>query len=198
MSFSSAAQKTWVAPPSDLIDALSTYALRKEEVTLSNGETSSYYVDVKQALLLPTASRIVGRLVAETAHRDDASAVGGMVMGAIPVACAAIASDAGQGLVGFFVRKEKKSHGLQRFIEGPDEFLREGTRCLVVDDVVTTGSSTVDAIDRVREAGLTIAGVLSVVDRLAGGSEAIEAAADAPYSPLVTIDDLYPDRPDRG
>jgi orotate phosphoribosyltransferase len=180
-----------------LIDALS-HALRKEEVTLSSGETSSYYVDVKQALLLPRTSRIVGRHVAETAHRDGASAVGGMVMGAVPVACAAIASEAGEGLVGFFVRKERKGHGLQRSVEGPDEFLREGTRCLVVDDVVTTGSSTIDAIDRVREAGLTVAGVLSVVDRLAGGREAIEAAADAPYTPLLTIDDLYPDRPDRG
>jgi orotate phosphoribosyltransferase len=98
-------------------------------------------------------------------------------------------------LVAFFVRKERKQHGLQRWIEGP--VLEPGTRCLVVEDVVTTGGSTVSAIERVRSDGLEIVGVLAVVDRLAGGDEAIAAAAEAPYRALVTIDELYPDRPDR-
>ena len=68
---------------------------------------------------------------------------------------------------------------------------------MVVEDVVTTGGSTVSAIERIREAGLEVASVISVVDRLAGGAEAIAAATEAPYRPLVTIDELYPDRPDR-
>jgi orotate phosphoribosyltransferase len=95
------------------------------------------------------------------------------------------------------VRKEKKQHGLQRWIEGPE--LEAGERCLVVEDVVTTGGSTVKAIERIREEGLEIAGVVSVLDRLAGGGEAIAAATGngAPYTPLATIDDVYPDRPDR-
>jgi orotate phosphoribosyltransferase len=85
---------------------------------------------------------------------------------------------------------------LQRWIEGPD--LDKGERCLVVEDVVTTGGSTVKAIERIREEGLEIAGVVSVLDRLAGGAEAIQAASDgAPYTPFATIDDVYPDRPDR-
>jgi orotate phosphoribosyltransferase len=103
----------------------------------------------------------------------------------------------GDDLVAFIVRKDKKEHGLQRWIEGPDERLGKGTRCLVVDDVVTTGSSTVLAIERVQEAEFTVAGVVSIVDRMAGGRDAIEAVANAPYRSLVTIDDLFPDRPDR-
>jgi orotate phosphoribosyltransferase len=118
-----------------------------------------------------------------------------MTMGADPLACAAIGSDGGEGLVAFFVRKERKEHGLQRWIEGP--LLERGTRCLVVEDVVTTGGSTVRAVERVLEEGLDVAGVVSVVDRLAGGAEAIsEASGGAPYRSLVTIDELYPDRPD--
>ena len=114
-------------------------------------------------------------------------------MGADPVACSALA--AGADVKAFFVRKERKAHGLQRWVEGPP--LDAGERCLVVEDVVTTGGSTVAAIERIREEGLEIAGVVSVLDRLAGGGEAIEQAAGAPYRPLATIDDVYPERPDR-
>jgi orotate phosphoribosyltransferase len=92
------------------------------------------------------------------------------------------------------VRGEKKQHGLQRWVEGPVE---PGVRCLVVEDTVTTGGSTAKAIERCREEGLEIAGVVAVVDRLAGGAERIEAAAEAPYRALVTIDEIYPERPDR-
>ena len=99
-------------------------------------------------------------------------------MGADPVACAALA--AGADVKAFFVRKERKAHGLQRWVEGPP--LEPGERCLVVEDVVTTGGSTVTAIERVREEGLEVVGVVSVLDRLAGGGEAIEAAAGAPYT----------------
>ena len=93
------------------------------------------------------------------------------------------------------MRKERKEHGLQRWIEGPA--LEPGERCLVVEDVVTTGGSTVKAIERVREEGLEVAGVVSVLDRLAGGAEAIGRRGGAPYAPLTTIDDVYPERPDR-
>jgi orotate phosphoribosyltransferase len=117
-----------------------------------------------------------------------------MTMGGDPVACAALA--AGADVKAFFVRKDRKEHGLQRWIEGPE--LERGERCLVVEDVVTTGGSTVKAIERVRGEGLEVAGVLSVLDRLAGGDDAIRAAANgAPYTPLTTIDDVFPDRPDR-
>jgi orotate phosphoribosyltransferase len=94
------------------------------------------------------------------------------------------------------VRKERKEHGLQRWVEGP--LLELGERCLIVEDVVTTGGSTVQAIEAVREAGHEICGVVAILDRNAGGADAIRAASGgAPYQPLATIDDIYPDRPDK-
>jgi orotate phosphoribosyltransferase len=178
-----------------LLAELQEHALVIGEVTLSSGRTAQYYVDAKRALLRPPAYRAAGELIAAEAAERGATAVGGMTMGADPLACAAIGAEGGEELIAFFVRKEKKQHGLQRWIEGP--VLEPGTRCLVVEDVVTTGGSTVRAIERILEEGHEVAGVVSVVDRLAGGAEAIEKAAGAPYRPLVTIDDLYPDRPDR-
>jgi orotate phosphoribosyltransferase len=177
-----------------LLRELRDHALVIGEVTLSSGQQAQYYVDARRALLRPAGFRAAGELIAATAVDARAAAVGGPVMAAIPLACAAIAVPAGNGLVGFFVRKERKEHGLQRWIEGPVE---AGQRCLVVEDTVTTGGSTAEAIERIRTEGIEIAGVLSVVDRLAGGGERIEAAAGAPYRPLVTIDELYPERPDR-
>jgi orotate phosphoribosyltransferase len=176
-----------------LIAELREHALVIGEVTLTSGATAQYYVDAKRAILLPAGFRALGELVAEEARTRDATAVGGMTMGADPVACAALAADA--DVKAFFVRKERKEHGLQRWVEGP--LLEPGERCLVVEDVVTTGGSTVKAIERIKEEGFAIAGVVSVLDRLAGGGEAIERAAQAPYRPLTTIDDVYPDRPDR-
>jgi orotate phosphoribosyltransferase len=177
-----------------LIAELREHALVIGEVTLTSGRKAQYYVDAKRAILLPDGFRALGELVAAEAERVGATAVGGMTMGADPVACAALA--AGAPVKAFFVRKDRKQHGLQRWIEGPELEPRE--RCLVVEDVVTTGGSTVKAIERVREEGFEVAGVVSVLDRLAGGGEAIAAASDgAPYAPLTTIDDVYPDRPDR-
>ena len=112
-------------------------------------------------------------------------------MGADPVACAALAG--GRRAKAFFVRKEAKAHGLQRRIEGP--LLTAEDRCVVVEDVVTTGGSTLAAIEALQEAGHEICGVISVLDRLAGGGEAIERPPGAPYVALSTIDDIYPDRP---
>lgn len=176
-----------------LVAELRTHALVIGEVTLTSGRTAQYYVDAKRAILRPAGFLALGELVAAAAAERGATAVGGMTMGADPVACAALA--AGADVKAFFVRKERKEHGLQRWVEGPP--LDPGERCLVVEDVVTTGGSTLAAIERIREEGLEIAGVVSVLDRLAGGGEAIAEAADAPYVALTTIDDVYPDRPDR-
>jgi orotate phosphoribosyltransferase len=176
-----------------LLDELRTHALAIGEVVLTSGATAQYYVDAKRAILRPAGFRALGELVAAQARDWGATAVGGLTMGADPVACAALAG----GFEGkaFFVRKDAKQHGLQRRIEGP--FLDAADRCVIVEDVVTTGGSTLQAIDAVREAGHEIVGVISVLDRLAGGREAIEAAAGAPYVACATIDDVYPERPDR-
>jgi orotate phosphoribosyltransferase len=179
---------------STLLSELREHALVVGEVTLSSGQRASYYVDARRALLRPAGFRAAGELLAAAARELGAAAVGGPVMAAIPLACAAIAVPDGEGLVGFFVRKDRKQHGLQRWIEGPVE---AGARCLVVEDTVTTGGSTVWAIERMREEGLEVAGAVCVVDRLAGGGLAIAEAAGAPFRALVTIDELYPERPDR-
>ncbi len=178
-----------------LLAELREHSLVIGEVTLSSGTTAQYYVDARRALLRPPGFRAAGELIAAAALEAGATAVGGPATAAIPPACAALAVPAGKGLVGFFVRGERKQHGLQRWVEGPVE---PGDRCLVVEDTVTSGGSTVAAIERVREQGLEVASVLAVVDRLAGGGEAIKAAASAPYKALLTIDEIYPERPDRG
>src|SRR4051812_34903695 len=178
-----------------LLAELREHALVIGDVTLSSGQRASYYVDARRAIMRPAGFRAAGRLIAAAAQEAGARAVGGPVMAAIPLACAAIAVPSGEDLVGFFVRKERKAHGLQRWVEGP---VQAGTRCLVVEDTVTTGGSTVAAIERMREEGLEVAAAVCVVDRLAGGGGAIAAAGEAPFHALVTIDDLYPERPDRG
>jgi len=176
-----------------LVAELREHALVIGKVTLSSGLEADYYVDAKRAILRGPGFLALGELVRAEAERLGATAVGGLTMGADPVACSALA--AGADVKAFFVRKDHKAHGLQRRVEGPP--LDPGERCLIVEDVVTTGGSTVKAIEAVREEGFEVVGVVSVVDRLAGGGEAIEAAAAAPYVALTTIDDLYPERPDR-
>jgi orotate phosphoribosyltransferase len=174
-----------------LIAELREHALVIGRVTLSSGAEADYYVDAKRATLRPAGFTAMGELVAAEARLRGATAVGGLTMGADPVACAALA--AGADVKAFFVRKERKQHGLQRWVEGPP--LDAGDRCLIVEDVVTTGGSTLQAIERVRAEGLEIVGVVSVLDRLVGGGEAIAAASAAPYTALATIEDVYPDRP---
>ncbi|HEV2060882.1 MAG TPA: phosphoribosyltransferase family protein [Solirubrobacteraceae bacterium] len=176
-----------------LTEALREHALVLGEVTLTSGLKAQYYVDAKRAILLPAGFLALAELLAERARDYDATAVGGMTMGADAVTCAALAG--GADVKGFFVRKEAKRHGLARRIEGP--LLAADDRCLVVEDVVSTGGSTIAAIEALQEAGHEICGVVSVLDRLAGGGERIAAAAAAPYVALVTIDDVYPERPDR-
>jgi orotate phosphoribosyltransferase len=177
-----------------LIEELRRHALVIGDVTLTSGATARYYVDAKRAVLRPAGFGALGALVAGYAREWEATAVGGLTMGADAPACAALAG--GADVKAFFVRKEVKQHGLQRRVEGPP--LEQGERCLIVEDVVTTGGSTVQAIEAVRTEGLDVCGIVSVLDRMAGGAEAIAVASEgAPYEPLVTIDDIYPDRPDR-
>lgn len=177
-----------------LLSELVEHSLVLGEVTLASGAQAQYYVDARRALMRPAGFRAAGELIAAQAAALGADAVGGPATAAIPPACAAIAVPAGVDLVAFFVRGARKEHGLQRWVEGAVEV---GARCLVVEDTVTSGGSTAAAIERIREEGLAIAGVVAVVDRLAGGGERIEAAAEAPYRALVTIDEIYPERPDR-
>src|SRR5579862_5306417 len=170
-----------------LVEQLREHALVIGEVVLTSGRTSSYLIDAKRAILRPEGFAALGELVALQAREWGATAVGGMTMGADPIACSALA--AGAPVKAFFVRKEAKQHGLSRRIEGPP--LDPGERCMIVEDVVTTGGSTIRAIEAVREEGHEICGVLVICDRLAGGAGQISAAAQAPFVALTTIDDVY-------
>lgn len=177
-----------------LLRELRTHALVIGDVVLTSGAVARYLVDAKRAILLRTGFMALGELVAAQAAEWGATAVGGMTMGADPIACAALAG--GADVKAFFVRKEPKAHGLSRRIEGPP--LDPGAdRCMLVEDVVTTGGSTIRALEVLRSAGLEVVGVLAICDRLAGGGEMIREAAGAPYLALTTIDEVYPERPDR-
>jgi orotate phosphoribosyltransferase len=176
-----------------LLRALRDDALIIGEVVLTSGRTAQYLVDAKRAILRRDAFLALGELVAAQAVEWGATAVGGMTMGADPIACAALAG--GADVKAFFVRKEAKSHGLSRRIEGP--LLGPEDACMLVEDVVTTGGSTIRALDALRDEGHRVCGVLAICDRLAGGAEAIREAAGAPFVALTTIDEVYPDRPDR-
>jgi orotate phosphoribosyltransferase len=186
-------EHTIAQPRARLIEELRVHALVIGEVTLTSGARAQYYVDVKRAILRPEGFAALATLLAEQVAEWEGTAVGGMTMGADALACAALAG--GAQAKAFFVRKDAKTHGLQRRIEGPP--LDSDERCVVVEDVVTTGGSTLAAIAALQEAGQRICGVVSVLDRLAGGGAAIERAAGAPYRALSTIDDIYPERPDR-
>ncbi len=176
-----------------LLKGLREEALIIGEVVLTSGRIAQYLVDAKRAILLRDYFMALGTLVAAQAAAWDATAVGGMTMGADPIACAALAG--GADVKAFFVRKEAKDHGLARRVEGP--LLGAGDRCMLVEDVVTTGGSTIRAYEALRDEGHEVCGVLAICDRLAGGAEAIREATGAPYAALATIDDVYPERPDR-
>src|SRR6201998_4328434 len=125
------------------------HALVIGEVVLTSGQTAQYLVDAKRAILRPPGFRALAELVADHAREWSATAVGGMTMGAAPIACAALAG--GADVKAFFVRKEAKAHGLSRRIEGP--VLEPGERCLLVEDVVTTGGAELPARAGLRDRG---------------------------------------------
>jgi orotate phosphoribosyltransferase len=161
-----------------LIEELRRHALVVGEVTLTSGATAQYYVDAKRAILRPAGFAALAELVAAYAAQWEATAVGGLTMGADAPACAALAG--GADVKAFFVRKEVKQHGLSRSIEGP--VLDAGDRCLIVEDVVTTGGSTRETIEVARAAGAAVVAAASIIDR-SGGQQAL----DVPYHALATV-----------
>ena len=143
-------------------------------VTLSSGREADYYVDLRRITLSGRAAPLVGRVMLALTADLDFDAVGGLTMGADPVAAAMLHAAAAQGreLDAFVVRKTAKAHGLQRQVEGPDI---TGRRVLVVEDTSTTGGSPLEALAACRAAGATVVGVATIADRATGAAEKIEA-----------------------
>lgn len=156
---------------------------------LACGLRSRYYIDCKKGLGYPRVRELVGQALFERIQDVQADAVGGLLIGAYPVAIAL--SDAawrkGVNLKVFVIRKEPKDHGLKKYVEGD---VQSGARVVIVDDVITSGASTVQAIEKSRDAGFLVVKVLALVDREeAGGREAIEQFA-VPFEPLFTLSDF--------
>jgi orotate phosphoribosyltransferase len=176
-----------------LLELLATNSFRLGEFTLSSGGKSDYYIDCRTTTLHARGAELTGRVFLDLIQQQGwkPQAVGGLTMGADPivVATSVISSQAGAPIHGFLVRKAEKAHGMGRRVEG---FQEKGARVVIVDDVCTTGGSTIQAIEAAREFGFHVAGVACLVERLeAGGRPAVEkAAAPVPFISVFTSNDV--------
>lgn len=180
-------------PREQLRDLISTLAVVRGKVTLASGKEADYYVDLRRVTLHHAAAPLIGHLLLDALEEAgwgpaDVDAVGGLTLGADPVAGALLHAAASRGLEldAFVVRKESKAHGMQRRIEGPDV---TGRRVVAVEDTSTTGGSVLTAVEALREAGAHVVAVAVIVDRGTGAREKIEAAG-LPYLSLFSLSDL--------
>ena len=171
-----------------LLSLVRELAIVHGRVTLSSGREADYYVDLRRITLHGAAAPLVGRQMLELTQDLEFDAVGGMTMGADPIAAAMLHAAAAQGraLDAFVIRKEAKAHGLQRRVEGPDI---SGRRVLVVEDTTTTGGTPLTALAACREAGAVPVAVATIADRATGAGEKIEADG-VPYRFLYSLEDL--------
>lgn len=169
-----------------LLEQITTKAVLHGRVVLSSGREADYYVDLRRVTLDGAAAPLVGDVMLDLTRDLDFDAVGGLTLGADPVATAMLhrAAVRGRRLHAFAVRKEGKAHGLQRRIEGPEV---SGRRVLAVEDTSTTGGSVLTAVDALRQAGADVVGVAVIVER--GAREAV-AAAGLPYLAAYELADL--------
>jgi orotate phosphoribosyltransferase len=174
-----------MAEREELASLVRELAVVHGRVTLSSGKEADYYVDLRRATLHHRAGPLIGSLMRELVSDWDFDAVGGLTMGADPVALAVMHAP-GRPIDAFVVRKAAKAHGMQRQIEGPDVV---GKRVLVVEDTTTTGNSPLTAVKALRAAGATVVGVATVVDRATGADEVI-AAEGVEYRSLLGLGDL--------
>lgn len=155
------------------------------KVTLSSGREADYYVDLRRVTLHHRAAPLIGVLLRQLTEDWTFEAVGGLTLGADPVA-AAVMHAPGRPIDAFVVRKAAKAHGMQRQIEGPDV---RGRRVVVVEDTTTTGNSPLTAVAALREAGAVVVGVATIVDRATGAAQVIESEG-VPYRALLSLPDI--------
>jgi orotate phosphoribosyltransferase len=170
-----------------LLELFRSRALLFGKFTLASGKESTYYINSKKALFHSECAALLGDALFETTKDLNIQAIGGLEIGALPLATAAVIRyhDAGRTVEGFFVRKLAKDHGSKERIEG---LLEPGWRVAIVDDVLTTGGSALEAVKAVEERGAIVAAVVCIVDRLQGAREVF--APKYPFLPLFTIRDF--------
>ncbi|WP_371829468.1 orotate phosphoribosyltransferase [Rhodococcoides yunnanense] len=179
------AERADLAERAELAGLVRDLAVVHGKVTLSSGKEADYYVDLRRATLHHRAGALIGSQMRELVADWEFDAVGGLTMGADPVALAIMHAQ-GRPIDAFVVRKAAKAHGMQRQIEGPDIV---GKRVLVVEDTTTTGNSPLTAVKALRDAGATVVGVATVVDRATGADDVI-AAEGLEYRSLLGLGDL--------
>ncbi len=172
-----------------LIELVREKALKFGDFTLASGKKATYYLDGKQVTLDPAGSRLIAEGILDIlAQGPMPSAVGGMSIGADPITAAVVTMSAVREtpVPGFMVRKKAKGHGTDQYIEGP---VKPGDEVVIVEDVVTTGGSSLEAIERVEAAGMKVTQVIAIIDRMEGGSEAF-AERGYPFFSLLSIRDF--------
>lgn len=171
-----------------LIDLFKERALKFGDFTLASGQKSTYYLDGKQITLHSLGLRLVSEGLLQLLDGVHFDAIGGMSIGADPIigGVLTVAAEQGRELDGFLIRKEAKGHGTNKYVEGP---VSPSAKVVVIDDVVTTGGSSILAVDRIAEFGCEVVQVVGICDRLQGGAENF-AARELPFKSLLTVEDL--------
>jgi len=168
-----------------LIDLLRELSFERRRVTLASGRESDFFIDCKQTILTAEGHALVGELMFQALDDLPAcDAVGGVELGGCPLASAVslVSFQKGRPLTGFYVRKARKDHGTAKLVEG-DKSLKPGTRVALLEDVVTTGGSSLKAVETLKAAGAVVVGIIALVDRLEGGADTIREAG----LPLLTL-----------
>lgn len=171
---------------SALLAQIKTKAVVRGKVKLSSGKEADFYIDLRRVTLDGLAAPLVGDVMLDLTNELDYDAVGGLTLGADPVATAMLhaATRRGMKLDAFVVRKSEKAHGLQKKIEGPDV---KGKRVLAVEDTSTTGGSVLTAVEALKEAGANVVGIAVIVDR---GAREVILQSGLPYFSAFTLEDL--------
>lgn len=177
-----------------LVDLLRRRSFEKRRVILASGRESDFFIDCKQAILTAEGHALTGALMFEALDLlPECDAVAGVELGGCPLASAVSLTSyvRGRPLDALYVRKEAKDHGTKKLVEG-DKSIQPGTRVALLEDVVTTGGSSLKAVEKLRATGAVVVGIVALVDRLEGGAEAIREAG-VPLVSLCTRRDFMPD-----
>jgi orotate phosphoribosyltransferase len=185
------------AAEQQLLQLLKDRSFKLGTFRLASGDTSNYYIDGRMTAVFSAGAYLIGEVLYERTRDLAIDAIGGLAVGAVPLATAAVVSyhRHGKALEGFWVRDQVKKHGTQQLIEGN---LKPGARVAVVEDVITRGSSVLKAIDAVRAIGCEVVLVLALVDRLCGAEQLFRERGALDYRPVFTIRDLGVPADDRG